>query len=309
MSSPSIPIDKALALSIEELQQPVITIYELALIVFKLYLAKNYRYFKLRIKKATPTSREFRKAIDPLVKSDVLKPSKDFRGNKVFEIFGRKNPDVAEIACVVDPFAYLSHLSAMSYHGLTDRLPRTLFLSSPPSSLWRAAALDRMKKDYGSHFQEFSDTTLPRLSRIPFKKIQSTLVECHNRTHLGAFRLVKNRSIRISTIGRTFLDMLREPQWCGGIEHVLNVFEEHAKRYLRLIVDEVDRHGNSIDKARAGYVLEERCNLTDPVIDKWAQSIQRGGSRKLNPSEEYSPRYSGRWSISLNVAERKDVEH
>lgn len=36
-----------------------------------------------------------------------------------------------EVVCSVDPFCYVSHLSAMEYHGLTNRMPTLLFISSP----------------------------------------------------------------------------------------------------------------------------------------------------------------------------------
>lgn len=53
------------------------------------------------------------------------------------------------MACVVDPFAYLSHLSAMEYHGLTQRMPSMLFLSSPAPIEWKTFAEARMWQDLG----------------------------------------------------------------------------------------------------------------------------------------------------------------
>lgn len=72
----------------------------------------------------------------------------------------------------------------------------------------------------------------------------------------GAYLSIQGKTLRVSTIGRTFLDMIREPNLCGGIYHVLDVYAEHAPRYLRLIVDKVDRYGSPIDKVRIGYILK-----------------------------------------------------
>ena len=89
----------------------------------------------------------------------------------------------------------------------------------------------------------------------------------------------------------------------GGIYHVLDLFAEHAPRYLRLIVDEIDRHGTNIDKVRAGYVLAERLNLTHPAFEVWRTFAQRGGSRKLYAPAGYSPRFSETWCLSINIDE------
>jgi len=100
--------------------------------------------------------------------------------------------------------------------------------------------------------------------------------------------------------------MLRNPSLCGGIYHVLDVYRENAKRYLRLIIDEVDRHGSAIDKVRVGYVLEERLGLTEPRVEKWIENVQRGGSRKLVADEPYKPVFSEKWCLSINIEDNSE---
>lgn len=56
--------------------------------------------------------------------------------------------------------------------------------------------------------------------------------------------------------------MLQEPDYCGGFSHVLEVFTEYAGHYLPVIL-------KSIDKVRAGYILQERLPpLTVPPSGK-----------------------------------------
>jgi predicted transcriptional regulator of viral defense system len=301
----TLTLTKAAALALEELRQPVMTNYQLGLIVYRLYLTKGYQGFELNITKQSPTSREFSLAIKNLLENGFLKSAKNFPEKKVFEIYGRQSAKPEEVACVVDPFCYISHLSAMAYHGLTNRLPRTMYISSPPPKEWKVFAIERMKRDCEENLDGYIKSGFPQLTRIRFRKIGNHNVECHYRSHHGAFRIVKDSVLRVSTIGRTFLDMLREPKLCGGIRHVLETYGSYAKSHLRLIINEIDAHGDPIDKVRAGYILEERCGLRDPDIDKWITYAQRGGSRKLDSSEEYSPLFSERWSISLNVIEEK----
>ena len=82
---------------------------------------------------------------------------------------------------------------------------------------------------------------------------------------------------------------------------MLDIYESNAKRFSQLIIDEVDRHGAPIDKVRVGFVLEEVCQLSSPVLNQWAVHAQRGGSRKLDADAEYSPDYSEKWKLSINV--------
>ena len=296
-------VSTALTLELGSLYQPVVITYQLGVTLFRLYQAKTYQGQAItRLEKDVPTSSDLKRVTDRLLKNGVLQPYKGFSGN-VFTLLG-KQPTALEVACVVDPFAYLSHLSAMEYHGLTQRMPAILSLSSPSPAEWQQSALARMKRDLGEESLEAYRTAgLPTLIRPRIDKIERQVVKVYTSSHLGAFVAVRNRALRVATIGRTFLDMLREPDLCGGIYHVVEVFEAHAATYLRLITDEIAQHGTKIDQARAGYLLDERCGLKSPTLDCWQAEVQRGGSRKLYAKGEYSSRFSERWSLSLNIEE------
>ena len=224
------------------------------------------------------------------------------RHSEVFSVLGREQGHPNELICSIDPFAYISHLSAMEWHGLTDRIGHTLFYSSPTPKNWRAFALKKLQKDVGEHqIEAYLGENLPRLKRINIKKVGRNQIHRYLSDHLGAFTSIRGRTLRVSTIGRTFLDMLREPDFCGGIYHMLDVYKEFGPRYLTLIADEIDRHGSKIDKVRAGYILQERLELSDPRIEKWQEFVQRGGSRKLHSKSPYSNEYSEKWCLSINI--------
>ena len=231
----------------------------------------------------------------------LISPAKDFKAGTVFQLFGRNKPLPMEVACSVDPFAYVSHLSAMEYHGLTDRFPKILYLSTPPDQEWKTHAAVRMDKDLKELKDTYLAAKLPTLKFQKMERINGVRVELMRRSHRGAFKTIKTPSIRVAMVGRTFLDMLREPELCGGMQHVADTYREYAIRYLKLIVDEVDNHGTSIEQARAGYLLEKVSGLSDPLIDAWALKVQRGGSRKLDPQAEYAPFFSERWALSVNL--------
>ena len=238
----------------------------------------------------------------------LLSPSKEFESAAVFHLFGRHKSPPAEVACSVDPFAYVSHLSAMEFHGITDRFPKTLFLCTPPAAEWKTLASEKMRKDLGSRHDDYLAAKLPVLRFLPFSSVEGVRVHLLRRSKRGAFKIIKSPPIRVATLGRTFLDMLREPDNCGGIQHVIDTYREYAARYLSLIVEEVDRHGQSIDKVRAGFLLDAVCKLEHPMLDGWLKAVQRGGSRMLDPQGEYAASFSQKWMLSVNVPSLQNQE-
>ena len=298
----------AVTFEIGKTRQSVVTAYEIGVLIFHLYFGKQYNNEKLSgIKKRYPNGSDVTRIIDILCRRGVLQESKAVRNRAVFSILGRENSSPEELAgtlaCTIDPFAYESHMSAMEWHGLTSRIAKVLFLSSPRSSQWRKFAREKMEKDLGDpeKFLNYQLNGMPLLRRLGVSKIRDKALSCYSSLHLGAFISLRDSRLRVSTVGRTFLDMIREPDLCGGIYHVVEVYSEHAKRNLQLVVDEIDRHGTNIDKVRAGYLLEERLGLPHPAIKGWVKFAQRGGSRKLYAGEAYSPTYSEKWCLSINV--------
>lgn len=295
-----ITLGKALANELARIPQPVITSYQLGRLIFNAYITNSIGSENLSLKKNIPDKKQYNDALKTMVDAGVLSNVSGLSG-KFFKVLGKPDVSPEEIICSIDPFCYISHLSAMEYHGITDRLPRTIFVSSPPPSDWRVHAIELMKKELKEQYTLYTEKGFPQLTRPRPEKIAGKLIEYKNNSHMGAYKNVQGRALRVATIGRTFLDMLREPELCGGIQHVTDVYKEYAKQYLRLIIDEIDMHGNGIEKARAGYILENQVEITDPRVDEWQKTVQRGGSRKLDPSAEYSSFFSERWALSLNI--------
>lgn len=300
----------ALTREIAQLPQPVITSYQVALILFRLYRDRAYKGEPLkRLRQETPTKSNFSKQVKELVRLAILQESEAAKHSEVFAIIGKEQTSAEEIACCIDPFCYISHMSAMEWHGLTNRVPKMLFMSLPAAAEWQKYARERMLKDLGEDgLTAFRLGHLPTLRRLTVEAIARKTVNRHLSLHLGAFTSVRDKALRVSTIGRTFLDMIREPDLCGGIYHVLDVWRDHAGQYLPLIVGEVDQHGSKIDKVRAGYILEERLRLHHPSLEKWVEFAQRGGSRKLHSNASYSEKFSERWCLSLNIEEAVDPD-
>ncbi len=292
-----ITITQALSDKLAILNQPVITDYEIGVLLQNLYSIGRHRGKALHINKKSPGKNDFATTIKELYANGILD---HFENSKsIHKIFGKKIESEEEILCAINPFAYISHLSAMEYHGLTDNIPRVLIYSAPDPKTWKKFAHKKMERDSNGSINEL----LPKLLPLNIDKIGKKNIIAFNSIHTGAYINVKNSPLRVSSIGRTFLDMIRKPDLCDGIYSVLQTFKEHAEIYTNLIIDEINLNGRKIDKIRTGYILDERFGIKDPRIDVWKKNIQRGGSRKLDPTNEYSSKYSESWSLSLNIEE------
>jgi predicted transcriptional regulator of viral defense system len=95
---------------------------------------------------------------------------------------------------------------------------------------------------------------------------------------------------------------VERPQYCGGMAHVIDVWREHAHTFREEIVNTMDEVGTEIAKVRAGYLLDEVLEAGDDSrIQGWVQFAQRGSSRVLDPTKDFSSAYSEKWILSINV--------
>lgn len=287
-------LDKALL----DHDAPIVTDYKFFAVGQKLLDAKEWAGEPL---KRLPTSWDqtrARNAIRRLEARKSLTADADFRSGVWRVVQSTRNGSAEEVACIVDPFCYVSHLSAMQRYGLTDRSPEALHLTTPARPIWNRLRDRKMVEDFGGS----PDKKHPLLLRLGFKEeLRRRPVIVHESSHPATPVEVRGEQTRITSIGRTFGDMLSEPALCGGIRHVIDIWERDAEQWADQIIEAIEKFESKMVKVRAGYLLSEVLEMEDSRINGWEQFAQRGGSRKLNPDAPYGPIYSERWMISLNV--------
>lgn len=297
----SAPLVQAIARAIARQGLTILTPPRLGVLVFRAVSSGRLDEMALDRLGAKPSRAHYDFVLESLLTYGVLVQIGSVRHPVAFTVLGRASVTAGEVACAIDPFAYVSHFSAMEYHGLTDRVFQSVYLTSPGSHQWQGLALELLQKELGESSDTYVNSGMPTLTRaIPSRILGKEIVVTH-RSHLGAYRRLPETELRVATVGRTFFDMLREPHLCGGMPHVLDIFRDNAERNLSLITAEIDRHGKPIDKVRAGYILDEVCRLRSPEIDSWRMFVKRGGSRRLVAANEYSSEFSEKWALSLNA--------
>ena len=285
----------ALVDQLHEKKQPVITHYDLFHEIRTLYQSGR----NLRLRKKEPARQDYLRIKNDLIEANVLRPDIDYKYRALY-IIDNGNRNANEICCLVDRFCYISHLSAMANFGLTDRRPRELHLTAPSQRILPNLLQKTMKQDYG--FEITKNSEVIRLYGVTHPPVvRGQPIKVFHTSHLGDYIKVRGTFTRISTIGQTFVDMLANPEHCGGMLHVLEVWREFAHIYLEDIIEDIKKNPYNIVKVRAGYILNELLGFNDNRILKWLQFAQRGGSRVLDPSKPFAPHYSEKWMLSINV--------
>ncbi|MBL4767398.1 MAG: hypothetical protein JKY94_06715 [Rhodobacteraceae bacterium] len=278
----------------------IITDYTLFLNLTHLVRDKSYKEHKLQIRRTTVSLQQFLGLRSRMVRYGKIKRYSAL-GAGVYIFPGAEKRPIEEACCFVDPFCYISHFSAMQRYRLTNRNPTALALTTPARAHWNEKKITKIKNDIVSIEEQKIATTL--LVKSTFANtIRKRNISRHETLHLGDFHPIRgNKTSRISTIGQTFVDMLSHPHLCGGIDHVLEVWKDHAPTYHDQIISSVEKTHSNIVKVRAGYILDEVLKSSDIRIQEWVKFAQRGSSRKLDPKAPYQPIFSEKWMISINV--------
>lgn len=279
---------------LEAENRPVLTQFEFFRLVWKTY--QDNQKERLYLRSQTPDVSDFSRIRLNLKSSRVISSDRDY-GRRVIRVLTVTDLPAEDIICIVDPTCYVSHISAMQRWGFTDRNPSKLFLTRANKPTEQTAGKDTI--DPVAAANQFN----PFPSRIAEHPTTVRKREIHIQETKSPGESLKERSsyVNISTVGQTFLDMLQKPELCGGMAHVIDVWQEHAANYFSEIVDVIDRASSNLVKSRAGYILEAQLGLRHDKFENWKALGQRGGSRKLDPTKPFAPTFSETWMISINV--------
>jgi predicted transcriptional regulator of viral defense system len=201
-----------------------------------------------------------------------------------------------EILMEANPYAALSHITAMVFHGLTDELPQRLIASIPERGTAGLLPPGTDSLDWEGLYPPVG-TTPKSIRHIPVHWVHLT-----RKKYFGT-REYRPRTypVRVTTPERTLLDCLQQPDLCGGFENVLQAW---TRTIDTIDIDEIlnytELYGINLLRQRVGFILEE-LGIQHPTLEEWRQQAKRGGSSKLVSSLPYTSTHSERWNLSLNA--------
>ncbi len=118
---------------------------------------------------------------------------------------------------------YFSHYAAVFLHGLTDQLPKTLYLNSEQTPKPRASGeLEQQRIDFAFGRKQ-------RMSKniASFRDLRVCLL---NGKHTGQLGVVdaagpEGERLRVTSIERTLVDIAVRPEYAGGVHEVLRAYQ------------------------------------------------------------------------------------
>jgi hypothetical protein len=123
--------------------------------------------------------------------------------------------------------AYLSHASALFLHGLTDQIPKSVYVNreqsqKPQSGTLTQAAIDRAF----SHKQRRSKYI------FSYGEWQIVLLSGKHTGRLGVFSMPSKlgEPLSVTSVERTLIDIVVRPDYAGGVYQVLQAFKSAKQR-------------------------------------------------------------------------------
>jgi len=183
--------------------------------------------------------------------------------------------------------AAISHWSALHHHGLTEQLPRRVFvLTTTGVSIPRLIGAKRKERR--------SDKGYPAGGTIyQFVQVKPERFFGIEETWVGETR------IKMTDPERTLLDGLMMPRYCGDFAEVMHAFQVRGPK---LDLEKIIRYSLKLDAAtgkRLGWILEQQgidLNRLEPLLE-----IPSKGYRVLDPTGPHRGPCNRRWMIQENL--------
>jgi len=190
-----------------------------------------------------------------------------------------------EIAMALARRAAISHWSALHHHGLTEQVPRKVFvLTTTDTPIPQARGKKAGQKGGGCPVGQ----TVYQFIRVKPERFFGT-----EKVWVGDAR------VTITDPERTLLDGLTMPQHCGDFAEVLHAFEARGDRLdLKRIIDYALRLDAATVK-RLGWVLERQG--IDPTHLEPLLNVPVKGYRTLDPTGPRKGPCNRRWMIQENL--------
>ena len=191
-----------------------------------------------------------------------------------------------EIAMALVAPSAISHWSALHHHGLTEQIPRDVFVLTKKGT-W----VPRLRKDVQGRNAR---------GGYPVGDTRYRFIQVRPNRFFGAEKVwVGDTRVSITDLERTLLDGLSMPQHCGDFGEVLHSFQLGMDRLnIERIAEYAVRLGVTTAK-RLGWVLDAQ-GVASPELGRLA-ALPIKGYRKLDPTRPQKGRCNSRWMVQENL--------
>jgi len=297
-----LPLDKAMIIwFLNEYKYGSINRFDLFIKFRELFFSKKIGNEKIEVHGNTNLELAFKRFTNEYLEEEpfVKAYSPHSTGYGYFAKINTKLSPI-ELIFPLFPYAYLTHLSAMRHYSITDRIPKKIQIEIPSRPKWKALLTEDIKKmDVSAKDKDIILKYLPRYPKSDEIYFKKRILVSSIRTPLPYLTL--DNGVRVVEIGALFVEMINNPKECGGIEHVMDVFQEYGLIFKKKIY-KVALESSLIAQARIGFIFEQILEQSDPEILKMKSRNKdlRGGSRVFLTGEDFSNIINIEWNLSLN---------
>lgn len=160
----------------------------------------------------------------------VLISLKDDNGAEILQIekFVKEPYSIFEIALSIKNNCYLSHYSAMLLNGLTEQIPKTIYIThelSPKSIKVNTLIQENIDKAFSKPQREPSQY-------YEFEEYKVFLLNGKNSKKSGVVKVdsVFGKNLPVTNLERTLIDITVRPNYSGGIVEVYNAFKNSVEK-------------------------------------------------------------------------------
>lgn len=170
-----------------------------------------------------PRKTKFEEFLKHLLETEVLKQIEiDLPREETLSKYIFGEPTLLEIANSIKSRSYLSHYTAMFFHGLTDNLPKTIYTNT---ELKMSKNFNSKELEQSSIDRAFACNARQSNQIARYEDVEIYLLNSKNVEHVGVkefeFAGIK---LRVTDIERTLIDITVRPNYAGGVQEVLNAF-------------------------------------------------------------------------------------
>ncbi|MEO6831188.1 MAG: hypothetical protein ABI378_02955 [Chitinophagaceae bacterium] len=133
--------------------------------------------------------------------------------------FWTKKADIYDVALSLLPQAYLSHASALFLHGIKDKSPNTIFISSEQSPKNQSISTRELE-------QEHVDIAFGKQQRQSNAtcEYQGKEITALNGMFTNRAGIIKLGGKTVTSIERTLIDITVRPSYVGGVQEVFRAY-------------------------------------------------------------------------------------
>ena len=175
-------------------------------------------------------------------------------------------------AHVAEPM-YIGYYSALSHHGLTEQVPRTVYVVTPTRAQSREI-----------HGVPYRVTTVTERKFFGFEPTS-----------------IEGTTVQVSDLEKTLVDCADHPEFCGGLRELataVRTVDERGCDWLT-VGEYLERLDNGAATKRIVYLADE-LDIDLPTREALLKSFT-GGYSLLDPTRNEQGRYDSEYRLQINV--------